>query len=1621
MATFSSAKINKILGKVLNTATFSQQQIASTTANALMKAKPKLVPKPQLQALKPAFTSVFVDPFEGLISDQNKPFSPRLLNWVEPYLITGFRYTSFYTEVNSGLKVGDRVFIIGGNYDSDALIKINKYKRQRDGYKVLYIDRCQIVLDIEYTGLLPYLEDIPDNFVQCHYVEDEADFINVNRQITTREGNFNYKFNYYQNNMIFTDMDFTNPLLSSGYGGNSGLTSSPGFFVRNSSVNWTNISSDIILGTFSFAKSSATTSNDRMLVVNKSFSYLDKVYEKGVVYKFEVGPTQSTWVPDVKYTKPFITKGNFRDGDFDGRWNVGMYGQPNYKISWKGTKSTWNTGTLMNTVWQNGTLQSLFTLPESFVSEFDQLGIAYQKSTGANNNGKGYNFIVNTEIQQGVLKNASIYDTTIGTQSNDFSIVRNHILGTSSNYKINVEKGYFENCTFYNSYLNNSELRKGLSVNTLLNNVKSINTSYKDSVIKDSNYISDSIIKILGYDEFIISENVTSGSTFSNTNAATHKVYKFYINLNGYNRLKRKDDFYIKGLKINDGLKQLIHFFDKRFKLTSWHEYSDFYFDSSISNLPQIGNGPATVVSESFYKRGQDISCFLSTKEDNKYIYSAVSSITTGSPLYTKTFGLNTNSNYSIDIVVPLEDNYTNPVNGQNFNYDTTVTLDTLGTPSNIFIGNIIDVSNAYIIDSNLDSGLVENTNWQSGNFINYNNDLNITNYSVSGGIYNLTIFTSSSTILATTSYSPNQQETENSWLTSTGSVVFLNSVDYDTSGRILTYQINSGGSGYTSSIVSGTALPGIDSEFSITATNIDSVLTVTVSNAGTSYTLGTYTDVPTLTTGSGTGLTVDITVEAGGIVTNAAVNQIGQNYQIGDLVYVDLPPGTQSTVDILSVDPGGVVISATCTLGGLFYQVGDFVTLIGGNGDADIEILSTTGSLTRLPDSYEVISNVNGVLTLKEIFSATNSILSGLLEKGIFSSKGMENRYGYIHTSKFYKSKIKSGLFRRAYFNQTFIEDENINVNDIDFSNYDNIKNLLISNSLFSDQSNLLSKATYMNSFFKSGSDIWSNGIIYNSIWNGGTFSKGLVKDSSWDGGEFNSGKFYFSKSFNAQPTINTQFYYTNNIKSYYKDGWTTATYSNNRNSWKNGNFNDGEFIKSDWEDGVFKKGRFYNSKWYSGTFSNGIIGDDAVPREQTKFYNGTILYATVNNADVIADDSSYQKITTQNIEWKNGIFNSGIFGTNILQTTASNVATWNDGVFNGGEFKSDGVWKTGIFNGGKFTSGYLWQASAGSIFTISNTKDQYAWQDGEFNGGEFGNGDYLTNSTWYSGEFNGGVWKGKAWRNGVFTKGEFVGGATYSATGGYDVDSMTGSNAINFVNGFSQSSYFGAFFDGYVSNVKDDFIKDKKIFTRPIRFLEVLRRPPRTYFKNMLWLGGTFSHPNGEFLNSVWLDGEFNNGTFKMSSFNPFVNRNGSTSPSFNTNDDLLQETGSCIWNGGVFDNSEFYISQWKTGQFIYGTAFGMVWKNGVSNYMNAYNVFWENGLWRNGNWNGSYFQYEGGEITNDFHKQILFRGMTWSGTASTHIWNVFTGNSTNESVTSATWSFPIGIGVATIVASS
>jgi len=1635
----------------------------STIANTIA-TKPQLITRAQLRNLGNNINLVGYDPLIGLDTNSNKTFSPKLLNWVEPYDLdmNGTYKTTFYTEVNSGLKVGDKVFILNGEYDSDLLIQKNKYKKGRDGYKVLYVDNCKITLDIDYTGVLPYKSSIDDDFIKIYYIRNASEFLHANRSVTTKSGKFENKFSYYNNNIIYVDNAYT---TNEFWGKNTGVAG-PGFYVRSSTASWTNITTPFITtGSYSYATQSVA---NRVKVMNADFTYNGKEYKEGFIYKWFVGPTQSEWITDVTYFPPYISKSNFRDGVFNGKWNSGIFGQYYKKINWFGNGSVWNIGTLINTDWKKGTLDSLYTASQSYFSGFDNNGLPYQKANSPNNAGRGYNFVLNSNMNQSTIVNGSIYNTTFGTQSTaTYSIVENEILGYSTTYLNTIKSAFFNKCEFNNSFIENSELKNTIANNSKFEKVKSINSYFNKSVLKDSSYNSDNIIKIFAYDELTASESSSlAGLTYSNINNVVQKVYKFYIDKNGYERLRTGDAFYLKGIKINDNKKEVINFFDKKFKIGSWTEYIE-------SDFGTVVNG----------KRGYQYSAFLSSPLDNSYKFtSATFSETSGIKYQTIAYTNNNNSSYySIDLWVSNYDINNSNTGGENLNFNTDMTVygdSQLQGPKNLV--NIIDVTSAYIVDADFDSGLMENSDWNSGSHIESNNDNNITIPSLSGGTYSLSI-NSSNYIVATTSYSSNYSESD---LIGVGDIVFLDSVDFN------------------------------------------------------------------------------------------------------------------------------------------------------------------WGTVSRIPDTYKVISNTNGVYQLKEV-GTVSQIISLSASNGSFYTKNAQNRYGHIKKLKIDKTNIKSGFLRRSYITGSLIQNLELNYLDKDFNNLENIKNLVVSDSIFSDNGNILSNATYENSFFlNDGSDMWNSGIIQNSIWVNGTFSNGVIRDSRWLNGTFLNGWFYNSRTFNGNATVSNPYYYSENINSYYKNG----VLPNNRNSWQNGKFLDGEFNKSDWEFGTFSNGRFYYSNFYDGYITNGVLGNNQVSTADTKIYNGTVSYAIVDNATLYAVDTSYPKNVRQNISWLNGNFNNGVFGSDITQGI-THSAIWYNGSFFGGQFISMAKWKNGTFNGGKFLSAYGWSQSN------STSQLDYGWENGTFNGGEFGNANGLTNSTWYKGEFDGGIFRGRVWNDGVFTYGELQGSGTISSVSG-----LTCANANAFVDTFSHS-YWGLWRNGLVTNTKDRFIKDRKFFTKKIRAvsLERFNAPPKTAkIKNALWLSGTFSHTNGEMNNSVWLDGAFEKGNFVSSSFNPYVERsqfnisptiystellyNGGFTPSvgwatssfvgvgggtkssiklkipylpedaffgeyyfdagfwFNittsgfgtlsftfssntpsgpgpgftdaiglaipviesspigtyynlsygndgTYDYILFEganTGTaynitsfnsrtasstpdeangffanntnavtsivsstfsagfgsptfslahymggsfspglylyntitrlkpgkyefdlnilthssninlkvnvgtysyfnssapltlgsnifeatttggsvslyvdtnglggsisieslsikekiktfnlnddtCYWENGTLNNSDFYMSQWRNGKFIIGTATGMIWENGVANYMNAFNVFWENGVWRNGNWYGSSFVYNG-SITDDYVLQILNRGEDWSGTSSAHIWNIF-----------------------------
>ena len=1503
------------------------------------------------------------------------PSSPRLLNWVEPYTIAGVGYTLFYTEVNSGLKVGDKVFIINGAYDSNLLIQEDKYKKGRDGYKVLFVDECRIVLDIEFVGWLPANETSEnqesfDDFVKVYYIRDENDFIHVNRQVTTRDGDLvGFKFNPNQNNIIFSDINFGQ---LSGWGETLGLTG-VGFSVKNDDSYWTNISSDFMNGSYSIATASIT--NNKILILNGSFTYS---YSNGIVTEFKEDSVYTwgydsivgtySWLVNVKHENnnpPIITKSNFRRGQFDGQWNGGLYGTSDERIIWNSTTATWNSGTLLNTVWQTGIMNSFYSQPESYFAEFDYsfvtasapYGLPYQKVNNPDNNGYGYNFVINSELQNAVINNGNVTNSKLGSSASSYNVIEEYIKNTFNinNFEnasgLTINKALFDNCKFINANIENTEIRNSRAENSRFNKVKSVNSHYKSSLFLNSNYISDNIIKVLDYDEF----------EYKSTNSALYKVFKFYINKRSYEKFKLKDTFYIKGIKINNGTNELLNFFDTKFRIGPWFEYVDFDEDN--------GNG--------FVKLGVQYYAFVSSPKENEYRYSYDNNSNV-------IFDIKGKDYYSVDIFINIKFEGSNP-NTPQYTKDFNDTF--LGT-------GILDFSEAYIINSDFESGIFENSNWNSGNHINYSNDNNITKGLTSGGgLYNFTLGTNSLSLTNKITNSGIASEVEYDHL-ETGSIVFLNAVDYDTRGKVHSFIITNPGSGYINGTVSTLGGSGTGLVISITASTIGAVTGITSSQVGQGYydsvtSLRATTNVSRLPVygggiGSGTGLEVQITTtdtSSAGYITSIIISNVGYDYQVGDIVsinhYNSEPTTSSELIQITSILNGGVLSADILQpYEGLGYQVGDQITLFGGYGTAIIQVTGVTGSLTRLPDAYKVIDRVfTSSIEQKIELEAING-LPTLLPDGLFLTSGAENKYGYIHKTKFNRSRIITGIFKRAYITNSLLRDESFDVSDKDFNNIKKLKNLIFLDTIFSNNSNILSKATYVNSLFVGGSDIWDNGILYDSVWNGGDFKNGLVKESIWINGTFSDGLFYNSRSFDND-LFND---YNQDIKTrYYKRG----TVSNSRFSWQNGTFLNGEFYKSDWENGIFNGGKFYYSKFYNGTFNNGAIGDKSIPMQDTWFYNGTINYAVVENSKVISE--KYNGITSSKIAWNNGIFNSGVFGTNDEQSVV-NTATWSYGIFNGGEFKDSAKWKDGIFNGGKFLSNYGFTNSVTpGPDTGSTSEELYAWEYGIFNGGEFGNANTATNSTWFDGEFNGGQFKGRVWNNGVFSFGEFLGSGGIAIGGTASILSQSNPNLfVNSYNG-SPKQYYGLWRNGYVTDIKDKYITDKKLYTDIKRANDTTKVVNKATLKNMLWMNGTFTHPSGEMINSVWLDGIFENGQFLSSSFNPYANRNNVNT--FNFSD-------TCSWKNGIFDGGEFNISTWDNGTFVSGTATGMIWKNGVANYMNAYNVFWQDGLWRNGNWNGSYFNLNAdGSVVDDYVLQVLNNGMPLGVTSSSvHVWNIF-----------------------------
>jgi hypothetical protein len=578
------------------------------------------------------------------------------------------------------------------------------------------------------------------------------------------------------------------------------------------------------------------------------------------------------------------------------------------------------------------------------------------------------------------------------------------------------------------------------------------------------------------------------------------------------------------------------------------------------------------------------------------------------------------------------------------------------------------------------------------------------------------------------------------------------------------------------------------------------------------------------------------------------------------------LPIGERERYDILGTNS----VSNIGFLNGVYYDS----TLNGGN------------NLIPLNDTYKILDISNSLsgrdITLQDIATISPISVIGTFSNSKFLiTKNANNRWNYVYSVKFENSIISSGIFRRAYFKNCKFENLQFNSLDKDFADKKNIRNLILSDLIFGNNGNTINNGLVQYSHFISGNNIWNGGIFHRGVWNtekfnfsqnptssvvvssgNNTFLGGVFRNSTWVNGQFDNGLFYK----NATNIAGTPSLFQNNTDFYYYDNIIDNKL---RWSWQKGQFKNGDFEKSNFESGTFEDGNFYDSNFLKGEATGGNFGKTNIPFRKTRVWSGTFSNLTVINAEFRAEDPESQLVRSS-IFWNSGVFNSGLFGVRIDNYTNPSTytysSTWLNGTFNNGQFTDIAEWKDGIFNNGKFTS-YYWYEPSNSrtpFELMSFTGASFSWQNGKFNGGEFGNGSTNSNSTWFKGEFNGGEFKGRYWRDGILTRGDFIGSGTFSTTV---------SEVNRFVTSFNRN-YFGFWQDGFVSKNKDKFIKDEKIWSNLERVSTSRKKNPETNFRNMLWYSGTFSNFDANMDSSVWLDGTFQEGYFVNSAFNPYLN---------------------------------------------------------------------------------------------------------------------------------------------------
>ena len=1516
---------------------------------------------------------------ERNIEETNESFSSPLVNYVESNEIDGVQWTRFYTRVDTNLEVGDKVFIVNGNYDSYELILNYEYSQGSTGYNILEINTTSITLDIEWTGDLPWEKDPFDDYIKI-YSSDNTQRTQYEVQ-QSKYYPFKYIFGYRANNNI---------LFSSSVN-EFRVADSSNYTTFN---DWIDVTTELLsdsLSTLSISGQSITPNNGKLLIMD-SFTYGGKDYDKGYVYTFD----GNEWVKDVKHRRSFLSKSNFRSGSFnDGDFNDGIFGNIEETTIWN-SNGKWNNGLLFNSVWESGVMNSksdTINKPNHYTSL--ENGEIKQITDFNNNDGFGYNFAFDSIFSGGTINNINSDNCNSGNYTNPTNLVSRYLTNPNDNFNFGVTL----NGRWVNSHIENNLIRSGLYEFSVIENSLSTNGRFSDTDIKYS-VISGSMegmgkINILNSEKLFTAGQYIEEDPFSpgayNNNDNLIINYKFYVSERNYQRIKAGSEILLNDL------------------ITSSSDILNFFDNNLYLGVDKDGN---LYVADNYGEK-REVSVQLNSREQNanKRVLTTIG----GAPQYPLQETTNPVGLPSLDIFIHF------PNNGD-LNNDLTSYLNGSSFDKN-FRQDITDVTQATLQLGRFEKSIFNGGNWEASK-------VNNPDYQIrrdGSGDYLEGSFSGTDLTLTldefTGIFKPNQLEV--------GDIVYLSNISYDLGGTVLpvdgTYSIAtysttpdlevvlqdfgsqsiagsySAGGDFISSFIDNNGTYSLsDSQESFTSIHLEKIQNTEINRGFIKRELlvnDTFTNDDFV---QQTELDIrNVNLLKVSEVTLTDVNDIQANSGLFIRTFIrdnewDNGIIYQSVLKDLNFNNG--IIKDSRWLSGTFSD-GQFI-------ESKRTIISSTSSLSQVFTNIDIESEwYDGTFNDGEFFDSIwtngefnggkfyNSIFAaGVWNDGVFgdiSFSNQSNKFG--DATQTHRSVNTLGNSVPVWNDGTFNKGE-FGLKSPSTLGTMSVPDPLISNITWND--GIFNDGTIL-SYSPTSSVIWNDGTFNNGDiigyvqWNDGTFNNGKFRSSwgtgygtqssnyAWKDGIFNGGRFG-----EPEGIINVSL-----------DG--DITYRNP--SWFGGRFNDGQFMGKVWNDGTFTGGRFmgnedssYSSNEYLETFPNNFEIADIF----RTFFEGDLgtwkigdtlfdLIGPISSGILIGATPSVISSNPYSISFKpeigtfgsDTVFNSELNGEiygltspvieeevesiifsyksylevpSLLPTTpVSGTISVNiegsDPLGNTCSFTEDINIFAGTFNSVSDIDSVL------EMFPLTPTTPNMEYKiivDIEFD-----------NNNWIESYFN-------------------IDDIGFKA----NQRVKKSSSPDNFVMDYSDEStvnFYGMWRNGEV--ISDNTVAVGESNFTKLSKLESVRRfkgdtNPNIFFENALWIDGKFN-AFGQMDNCVWLSGEFNNGNFLNSAFNPYVprwdfNLNVDTNTisefySFDLDDD------SCIWKSGFLDNSEFSISIWENGTFNSGDMFGGLFKNGVSNYMNATNVIWENGLWRNGNWYGA-----------DFSKNKLYRAFVDGG---------------------------------------